>query len=70
MMNETENQTYLRRAKEAFNSARIAEGDLRRALSQAVENTRIAKEKYERLFEAEEQAEVKRRKADYRHCTL
>jgi len=70
MINETENQIYLRRSKEAFSAARRAESDARRALAQAVEQTRLAKEKYERFFEAEEQAEVKRRKSDYRHCTL
>ena len=70
MNNETENQVYLRRSKEALDIARTAENDARRALAQAVEQTRRAKEKYERLFEAEEKAEVKRRLSDYRHCTL
>lgn len=70
MNNETENQIYLRRAKETLAAAREAESNARRALAQAVEQTQKAKEKYERLFEAEEQAEMKRRKTDYRHCTL
>ena len=50
MINETENQIYLRRSKEALASTREAESNARRALAQAVEQTQKAKEKYERLF--------------------
>jgi hypothetical protein len=59
---ETENQTRLRRAKEALASCQSSENDARKALALAVESTKRAREKYETLFLAEEQAEVARRK--------
>jgi hypothetical protein len=68
-MNETENQIRLRRAKEALANWREVEAEARRALTEAMESTKRAKEKYEELFANEEKAEVERRKADYRHVT-
>lgn len=61
-MTETENQTRLRRAKDALAAARESESNLRRALNDAVETTRKAKERFENLFLAEEMAERDRRK--------
>ena len=60
-MNETENQTRLRRAKDALELARLNEAEARAAVLDAVETTRRMKEKYEALFLAEEEAEAKRR---------
>lgn len=68
-MNETENQTRLRRAKESLTTARDTEAIARKALNDATEGTKRAKERYEELFMAEEKAEALRRKADYRHET-
>ena len=69
-MNETELQTRLRRAKESLATARDNEATARKAYNDAMESTKRAKEKYEELFTAEEQAEMKRRKAEYRHSTF
>lgn len=69
MLTETENQTYLRRSKAAFEAAKIAETEARKVLAQAVELTKKSKEKYEQYFFAEEKAEVVRRKSTYNHCT-
>lgn len=60
-MNETENQTRLRRAKESLATSREVEAAARKALADAVESTRKAKERYEELFAKEEQAECNRR---------
>lgn len=68
-MNATENQTRLRRAKEALAACKAAEDDARRALADAVESSKRAKERYEVLFMAEESAEVARRRANYLHET-
>ena len=68
-MNETENQTRLRRAKESLAAYRDAENEARKALTEAMESTKRAKEKYEELFMAEEQSERSRRIAGYRHAT-
>ena len=68
-MKETENQTRLRRAKESLASCRSAEAEARKALAEATESTKRAKDKYEALFAAEEQAEFNRKKSDYRHAT-
>lgn len=66
---ETENQIRLRRAKDALASYRAAETEARRALTSAIESTKRAKERFEELFLKEQQAEVDRRKQDYRHET-
>jgi hypothetical protein len=68
-MNETELQIRLRRAKEALAYAIDRENEARRALRSAEESRRAAKERYDALFIEEEQAEVRRRKAAYNHCT-
>ena len=62
-MNETENQIRLRRAKEALAAARDRESTARRALAEATESVKAAKDRYEELFMAEERAESARRKA-------
>lgn len=62
-MNETENQTRLRRAKEAIAAFRETEAAARKALNDATEATKRAKERYEELFLAEEKAEAARRKS-------
>lgn len=68
-MKETENQTRLRRAKETLAACREAEAEARKVLASAVESTRRAKERHEELFALEEQHEIARRRADYRHTT-
>lgn len=68
-MNETENQIRLRRAKEALAATRDREAIARRALADATESVKSAKERYEELFMAEEKAAAARLKADYRHAT-
>jgi hypothetical protein len=68
-MTETENQIRLRRAKEALAAARDREAIARRALADATESVKSAKERYEELFMAEERAAADRLKADYRHAT-
>ncbi len=69
MSHETDNQIRLRRAAESLIAARAAEAAARRALNEAIEATKRAKEKHEELFIAEEKAEVTRRKGAYDHCT-
>lgn len=69
MIQETELQIRLRRAKEALAYASEKESEARRILRSAEESSRVAKEKYEALFLEEEQAEVGRRKVAYNHCT-
>lgn len=69
MMNETENQIRLRRAKEILATNRAMENEARKALADAIESSKRAKERYEELFAAEEKAEFARRKASYLHCT-
>jgi len=66
VMNETETQIRLRRAKEALENSRAAETAARKALAEAVESTKRAKEKYEALFLANEAEECDRRKKDWR----
>jgi len=60
-MNETENQIRLRRAKEALAAARDRETIARRAMADATESVKSAKDRYEELFMAEERAEATRR---------
>lgn len=67
---ETDLQVRLRRAKESLAYATDKENEARRALRSAEEYRRIAKEKYEALFSEEEQAEARRRKETYNHCTM
>jgi hypothetical protein len=69
MINETENQIRLRRAKEAVSACRFVESEARKALASAVESTKQAREKYEELFMAEEKQERARSMRDYSHCT-
>lgn len=69
MIHETEDQTRLRRAKEALAQYRQREDEARKALAAAVESTKRAKEKYEEMYLAEEKREVERLKASYLHCT-
>lgn len=68
MYGETENQTILRRAKEAVATLHAAETEARKALAAATESTRRARARYEELFCEEENAERARRMKDYRHC--
>lgn len=70
MSNETENQTRLRRAKEAVAFCQAAEAKARKALAGAIESTKRAREKYEELFIAEEKLERSRRMSSYDNCTL
>lgn len=69
MKHETDNQIRLRRAAESLSTAREAEATARRALNDATEAVKRAKERHEELFMAEEKAEVARRKSAYDHCT-
>lgn len=62
-MIETEDQTRLRRAKEAFAHCKASEDEARKALARAVESTKLARAKYEELFLAEEKRECDRRRA-------
>lgn len=68
-MSETENQIRLQRAKEYLTVARENRDSAIKALSDANEDLKKAKEKYEELFRLEEMAEVKRRKSNYSHET-
>jgi hypothetical protein len=69
MTSETENQIRLRRAKESVIACQAVEMEARRALASAVESTKLAREKYEELFMAEEKQERARSMRDYNHCT-
>ena len=69
MVEETELQTRLRRAKEALEYSVQKESEARQTLRRAEETRRIAKDRYEVLFLEEENAESARRKAIYNHCT-
>ena len=69
MTHETEAQIRLRRAKDAVAIYQDAEASARQAHFQATEATKRARERYEELFLAEQQAEVKRRKEAYNHAT-
>ncbi len=69
MNTETEHQTRLRRAKEAIASCQSREVDARKALVDACDSTKRAREKYEELFLAEEQREAARRRQAYDHST-
>ena len=69
MTNETETQTRLRRAKESVAAYQSAENEARKALADAIESTRRAREKYEALFVAEENLERARKLKQYSHCT-
>lgn len=60
--NETELQIRLRRSKESLTCSQFSENEARKALADAVKSSKQAKERYEELFLAEEQAEVSRRK--------
>jgi len=70
MTHETENQIRLRRAKEILATNRMMENQARKALAEAIEASKLAKERYEELFVAEDKAEFARRKAAYYHCTI
>lgn len=61
-IHETEDQTRLRRAKEAIATFQAREIEARKALLDAVEATKRARERYEELFLAAEQREYIRRK--------
>lgn len=65
---ETEDQTRVRRAKEAVALCQSRENEARKALAEAAESTKRAREKYEELFAASEQREVARRRAQYNHA--
>lgn len=65
-MNETDNQI---RAKEAVTACQSAEVEASKALTNAVESTKRARERYEAIFLAEEQAECARLRSTYNHCT-
>lgn len=69
MNHETEDQTRLRRAKEAVAACRDTEDEARKALAAAVESTKRSKDKYEELFLASEKREATRLRAIYLHCT-
>lgn len=69
MSGETEDQTRLRRAKEALAAYKLSEEEARKALAAAVEATKRAREKYEELFLAVENREAARLRASYNHCT-
>lgn len=69
MLNETEGQTILRRAKEAMQAANQKASDARRALADAEASAKRAKEKYEDLFMQEERREAARLRSAYDHCT-
>ncbi len=60
MTKETENQIYLRRAKEALVICQEAEDQARRNLAAAVDATQRMRAKVHDLFIAEERAEMKR----------
>ncbi len=66
---ETDTQTRLRRAKEALDAAREHERSCIQALNDARKSKERAKERYSELFHQEEQEEVARRRAEYRHAT-
>ena len=61
---ETESQTVLRRAKEALAYYREKENQAIINLASAREDTRNAREKYEKLFLEEEKREAERRRND------
>lgn len=65
MNHETEDQTRVRRAKEAIAGCRDREDEARKALA-----AKRARQKYEELFLTSENREAARRKAEYRHATL
>lgn len=69
MIHETEDQTRVRRAKEAIAICQTRENEARKALADAAEATKRARAKYEELFQAAEQREVTRLKSTYIHCT-
>lgn len=62
MYQETEGQTIVRRAKEALAACKLKEDELRRALADASESTKRAREKYEAAFLEEEKREADRRR--------
>jgi hypothetical protein len=69
MINETENQIRLRRAKESLATCQVAETEARKALARAIEGTKRARERYDELFIAEENQERARRIITYNHPT-
>jgi hypothetical protein len=69
MTTETDNQTRLRRAAESLAACRLAEDEARKSLALAVNSTKRARQRHSELFEAEENAERKRRQDNYRHET-
>lgn len=69
MTQETELQVRLRRAKDALAACRETEAELRRKLTEAIDSTKRAKDRYDELFIAEDQAERARRIDSYRHAT-
>ena len=68
-MNETEDQTRLRRAKEAITFCQERENEARRALASAVDSTKRARQQFEELFTEAEKRECARRLAAYDHTT-
>lgn len=64
MMNETETQTRLRRAKEAMEYTKQQENKARIALAEAERRWLMAKERYEELFLKFQREEVARIKKD------
>jgi hypothetical protein len=69
MINETKTQSLLRNAKQALDLYRQEENEARKALFMASESTRKAKEKYESLFQKEQDEAVAKLRAEYNHCT-
>jgi len=69
MNHETEDQTRLRRAKEALSACGEMENEARKALAAAAESTKRAKERYEELFIAVDKREAAKPRDQYRHCT-
>jgi hypothetical protein len=68
-IHESADETHLRRAKEALTAYQAREAEARKALTEAVESTRLARDKYNALFAATEQREYERRRVTYDHCT-
>ncbi len=69
MRKMTKTQFLLKNAKEALEAYRNQENELRKALADAIETTRKAKEKYEDLFGKNEQEVAKALREQYRHAT-
>ena len=68
-MNETETQAKLRKATEALKIAREKESTTRMAWNRATQEAKLAKDRYEEIFQQEEQEERARRIKEYHHAT-